>query len=105
MRKNDEMYQMFSNQGLKVAYGYVVIAIAGYVLYQVLIQHQLAPFWTFVMASQGVIWIIATQVFQIRRLGRAGVSKGTWVTLVMVSILLALLLIVNGFGLIALVLH
>lgn len=105
MKSNDEMYQMFSKQGLMIAYVYLIFALAGYTLYQLLIQHQATPVLTFILSSQAAVWLIATQVIQIRKLGRAGVSSGAWVTLILVSVLLGLMLIMYGLLLLDSVLH
>ncbi|KRL41207.1 hypothetical protein [Lacticaseibacillus manihotivorans] len=54
------------------------------------------PFWLFVMSSQGVIWLIATQVLKRRKLGKGGLSAGAWITLITASGLLLLLLFTYG---------
>lgn len=96
MQKNDEMYQMFSKQGLMVAYIYLLLIMGGYTVYQAL-QRQAQPFWTFVISSQGLIWIIATQLLQRQRLGKGSLSTGALITLIVATVTLVLLLIVYGF--------
>lgn len=95
MKRNDEMYQMFSKQGLMVAYIYLILMLVGYTFWQS-IHGRMDPFWLFVMSSQGVIWIIATQVLQRRKLGKGGLSADAWITLIAASGLLLLLLFTYG---------
>ena len=95
MKRNDEMYQMFSKQGLMVAYIYLILMLVGYTFWQS-IHGRMDPFGLFVMSSQGVIWIIATQVLQRRKLGKGGLSAGAWITLIAASGLLLLLLFTYG---------
>ncbi len=95
MKRNDEMDQMFSKQGLMVAYIYLILMLAGYTFWQS-VHGRMDPFWLFVMSSQGMIWIIATQVLQRRKLGKGGLNASAWITLIAASGLLLLLLFTYG---------
>jgi hypothetical protein len=95
MKHNDEMDQMFSKQGLMAAYIYLILMLAGYTFWQS-VHGRMDPFWLFVMSSQGMIWIIATQVLKRRKLGKGGLSAGAWITLITASGLLLLLLFTYG---------
>ena len=95
MKRNDEMDQMFSKQGLMVAYVYLILMLAGYTFWQS-VHGRMDPFWLFVMSSQGMIGIIATQVLQRRKLGKGGLSASAWITLIAASGLLLLLLFTYG---------